>query len=726
MHGSSATCRPACRADVEVNMWPGMVGKDADDWWDSSFASALAMASRPNSCSSPEHFVKAEDGSSPGVGGEHQVKRPPTCQAELQSSASGHPHGLVESQDMNARPVDCPAPPPPLPHEGVEKAVVAEGVVSPGHADSTGTERPTCGMPKSIVPNKTGDAAKVAPSTGQDISAPAAQCQSVSLVDLAAGLASASASATSTPGQHLSHHQQLTQPLSHSSQEVATEAAGASATSAVGNGRPQTLLPATLDLPFAEAVALLTNGFNVSRESALPNIQPMPVSSHSGQQAVQSGSGSVITSPLASPGVPSSGSTAERRKQQKRLLKKLQSAVLEYHTRLGEECVVVASIRPDNPPSSLTSSEDQRDVVIFGSQILENALQLQYDSLSALIKQHSQHISMAASAAALSTSAGTPVASTPTSPLSMASTVNNMPSSHLLPLPPRDVDLMNGNELKSYVPLLLRSLATGRARPMWGSPEHCPPWWPSDVPFRNVRMDTRAPDARGDKTWSDCLRQAVKACFRFHGCESLLRDLPRESSSQKTPMVHVTLAPQKHKASGEPMGLPAKRSVVTPSGGADIDIGSTAFNMPANASLAGGAALLSGTTVPLLNSLAGISTSLPAMSVLSSQGMQPLSLLPLTRQLRVHFKSRSGGDVCETIHIHPSLTAAQVLEHFGVSESDHQVATSYSNGTPITGPVWPVAEKHGDVFIVKVGDTLPAASNPMWAFITWLCMCLSA
>lgn len=33
--------------------------------------------------------------------------------------------------------------------------------------------------------------------------------------------------------------------------------------------------------------------------------------------------------------------------------------------------------------------------------------------------------------------------------------------------------------------------STGRSKPGWGRPESHPVWWPSDLPWANVRSDVR-------------------------------------------------------------------------------------------------------------------------------------------------------------------------------------------------------------------------------------------
>ena len=49
--------------------------------------------------------------------------------------------------------------------------------------------------------------------------------------------------------------------------------------------------------------------------------------------------------------------------------------------------------------------------------------------------------------------------------------------------------------LRTFIPLMLK-YATGRGKPGWGKLQWRPPWWPSDVPWANVRSDERPPEVK--------------------------------------------------------------------------------------------------------------------------------------------------------------------------------------------------------------------------------------
>ena len=52
------------------------------------------------------------------------------------------------------------------------------------------------------------------------------------------------------------------------------------------------------------------------------------------------------------------------------------------------------------------------------------------------------------------------------------------------------VDKLRCRELKSLIPLLLKK-SSGQSRVNWNSSDHIPNWWPIDVPWGNVKSDTR-------------------------------------------------------------------------------------------------------------------------------------------------------------------------------------------------------------------------------------------
>lgn len=50
-------------------------------------------------------------------------------------------------------------------------------------------------------------------------------------------------------------------------------------------------------------------------------------------------------------------------------------------------------------------------------------------------------------------------------------------------------------QLRMFIPEMLK-YSTGRGKPGWGRDSTRPIWWPSDVPWANVRRDVRTDDQK--------------------------------------------------------------------------------------------------------------------------------------------------------------------------------------------------------------------------------------
>lgn len=101
-------------------------------------------------------------------------------------------------------------------------------------------------------------------------------------------------------------------------------------------------------------------------------------------------------------------------------------------------------------------------------------------------------------------------------------------SPQLFDLPPLIIDgipttihEMTQSQLRKFIPLIL-SHSTGRRKPSWGKEIRKPPWWPNDIPWANVRMDTRSVDEKKRISWTRALRQIIVNCYKYHGREDLL------------------------------------------------------------------------------------------------------------------------------------------------------------------------------------------------------------
>lgn len=53
------------------------------------------------------------------------------------------------------------------------------------------------------------------------------------------------------------------------------------------------------------------------------------------------------------------------------------------------------------------------------------------------------------------------------------------------------VERMTQAQLRAFIPLMLK-YSLGRGKPGWGLESTRPPWWPKELPWANVRMDSRS------------------------------------------------------------------------------------------------------------------------------------------------------------------------------------------------------------------------------------------
>lgn len=60
---------------------------------------------------------------------------------------------------------------------------------------------------------------------------------------------------------------------------------------------------------------------------------------------------------------------------------------------------------------------------------------------------------------------------------------------------PTPVEKMTQAQLRAFIPLMLK-YSTGRGKPGWGRESTRPAWWPSELPWANVRMDARTEEEK--------------------------------------------------------------------------------------------------------------------------------------------------------------------------------------------------------------------------------------
>ncbi|XP_077497246.1 nuclear respiratory factor 1-like isoform X6 [Amblyomma americanum] len=179
-----------------------------------------------------------------------------------------------------------------------------------------------------------------------------------------------------------------------------------------------------------------------------------------------------------------------RKRQQTRLLRKLKATIDEYTTRVGQQAVVLA----------VTPGKPQNHFKVFGAHPLETVVRACRGVLVGELE------------AALAQQAPPQTQDDPTLHELPPLVVDGIPT---------PVEKMTQAQLRAFIPLMLK-YSTGRGKPGWGKESTRPLWWPSDLPWANVRSDARSEEDKQKVSWTHALRQIVINCYRFHGREDLL------------------------------------------------------------------------------------------------------------------------------------------------------------------------------------------------------------
>jgi len=80
----------------------------------------------------------------------------------------------------------------------------------------------------------------------------------------------------------------------------------------------------------------------------------------------------------------------------------------------------------------------------------------------------------------------------------------------------------------------MSQLVTLRGKPGWNRSEMKPDWWPADVPWANIRKDTRSAHLKAKTSWSDALRSIVISCYKCYGKDDLLNTLPESTGTKSS------------------------------------------------------------------------------------------------------------------------------------------------------------------------------------------------
>ncbi|XP_038068168.1 DNA-binding protein P3A2-like isoform X2 [Patiria miniata] len=180
-----------------------------------------------------------------------------------------------------------------------------------------------------------------------------------------------------------------------------------------------------------------------------------------------------------------------RKRQQTRLLRKLRATIDEYTTRVGQQAVMICC----------TPGKQETNFKVFGANPLDHVVR---SCKSVIMSELDNALAQQ-----------TP----PTQPGDNTNLYDLPPL--VLDGIPTPVNKMTQAQLRAFIPLMLK-YSTGRGKPGWGKESCRPVWWPSDLPWANVRSDVRTEDEKKKVSWTHALRTIVKNCYKHHGREDLL------------------------------------------------------------------------------------------------------------------------------------------------------------------------------------------------------------
>lgn len=198
---------------------------------------------------------------------------------------------------------------------------------------------------------------------------------------------------------------------------------------------------------------------------------------------------------------------ALRKRHCSKLVRKLKDTIEELATRVGLQACVV-TYRPGKQ-----EPKEDPSFKVFGATPLDTALRTQKDAIIAEMEAvlHEQTPLKRPSLQSKSTGTG--------------------PMHDLPPLLfegiPTPVHKMTQAQLRAFIPNMLK-FSTGRGKPGWGKDDMKPAWWPTEVPWQNVRSDTRTDDQKKVLSWTEALRRIVICCYVFHGRIDLLPEFSAE------------------------------------------------------------------------------------------------------------------------------------------------------------------------------------------------------
>ena len=235
---------------------------------------------------------------------------------------------------------------------------------------------------------------------------------------------------------------------------------------------------------------------------------------------------------------------ALRKRQCSKLLRRLKETIEELSTRVGlQSCVVTykPSFKNDKPDPSFK---------VFGTSPLTSAVEQQKDKIVTVMEEQLQK-----------------------QPPESASKPPPSKKEQLFDLPPlvfdgipTPVNEMTQAQLRCFIPNMMK-FSTGRGKPGWGKPEMKPQWWPDDIPWQNVRSDSRHESMKKTLPWTEALRKIIIACYAHHSRTDLLPNF--NSKNQEESVVQAEMVTQQQQLLHQGIGLviPALQQTIASTNG---------------------------------------------------------------------------------------------------------------------------------------------------------------
>lgn len=210
-----------------------------------------------------------------------------------------------------------------------------------------------------------------------------------------------------------------------------------------------------------------------------------------------------------------------RKRQQTRLIRKLRACIDEYTARVGQQAIVLITM----------PGKTSNNFKVFGAQPLESVIrackhEIMIELEQAVLEQ-TPNLKLGKDGQLISGQDDD----------DEAANKHELPPLVIDGIP-TPVEKMTQAQLRAFIPLMLK-YSTGRGKPGWGKESTRPPWWPTTLPWANVRSDARDEDEKQRISWTTTLREIVTNCYKYHGREDLLPVFDEtselEQSSAATP-----------------------------------------------------------------------------------------------------------------------------------------------------------------------------------------------